>query len=252
MRAELLNILISFNNKGEFKQIPFEYNLEYKRSCYLSWAVYNDHINIVKYLLENGADMDNSTYGPLYWAFDRNNFEIIKLLIEKGADLSRHFYLSLSCLRNQIETVKYLIGKGVDIHENGDHPLHNALQGGHFKIVKLLIEKGANIHSGEDLSLKVSCKYGDLDIIRFLLEQKFDISTINFCLSEISSSEIQFDVIKLLVEYGGNINVCTETDKTRLIKIITEKKIELKKTLLKMTNMYNDVISVVNEYVNIL
>lgn len=55
----------------------------------LMQAVVNDELEISKYLIENGADI-NQTDGfkmtNLMWAANNQNVELIKLLLKKGAD----------------------------------------------------------------------------------------------------------------------------------------------------------------------
>lgn len=80
----------------------------------LTYASKNDEIEIVKLLLEAGADIN----------------------AEDGAALEKASYFGL------IEIVKLLLDAGADVYA-GDHcALHSAEWEGHGEIVKLLLEKG--------------------------------------------------------------------------------------------------------------
>ena len=52
----------------------------------------NNHLNIVEYLVDNGADMNKirvSHQTPLYVAIERGHFDVMKYLVDKGADLNK-------------------------------------------------------------------------------------------------------------------------------------------------------------------
>ena len=54
-------------------------------------AAQHAHLEVVRYLLEQGADRDkasNGGYTPLHWAADLGHLEIAKLLMAYGADLN--------------------------------------------------------------------------------------------------------------------------------------------------------------------
>lgn len=86
-------------------------------------ATRNDCISKVKWLLENGADIDaissDRGYSPVMDAVWRKNFDIAKYLVEKGADLSF-------------------------VSSDGQPILVLAVGNGNVPIVRLLLEHGAN------------------------------------------------------------------------------------------------------------
>ena len=48
------------------------------------------HNDIIKYLVEKGADIDATVWNgetPLHFAIENENFEIVKYLVEKGANM---------------------------------------------------------------------------------------------------------------------------------------------------------------------
>jgi ankyrin repeat protein len=60
-----------------------------KGNYFLSWACANDDLDVVKYFLENGANINiegENKYTPLHFAYANGHFRIIDLLEEKGAN----------------------------------------------------------------------------------------------------------------------------------------------------------------------
>ncbi|CAK9253192.1 unnamed protein product, partial [Sphagnum jensenii] len=52
-------------------------------------AAEKGHLDVVKYLVEKGADVKAANkygYTPLHWAASSGKLDIVKYLVEKGAD----------------------------------------------------------------------------------------------------------------------------------------------------------------------
>jgi ankyrin repeat protein len=85
----------------------------------LDIAVKNRHLDIVKYLVENGIDYDK--IGILHIASKNNDLEIIKCLVEIGVKFKKSA-LHEAILNQNLEIVKYLVESGVD-HETKESAL---------------------------------------------------------------------------------------------------------------------------------
>ena len=90
----------------------------------LNISCYNGHIEVVKFLLEEGADIeskDRCSNSPLNKASCyEGDLETVKFLVEKGSDIeSRDIYertpLNNACVNRLLEVVKFLVEKGSDI-----------------------------------------------------------------------------------------------------------------------------------------
>ena len=83
----------------------------------------------------------------LNWAVWSENLYIIKYLIEQGAniniDYDRDYGLSYASLRGNLEIVKYLVEHGSDIHAKDNEALKLATEEEHHDIINYLIAKGA-------------------------------------------------------------------------------------------------------------
>lgn len=118
----------------------------------LHWAVAGGHDDIVRQLLDRGADLHMESLGTSHTALetaaDRGNDELIKLLMNAGAHASQRA-LNLALLSAHTEAAKILLDAGVDASlpdTLGLLPLNRAASLGHETMVRLLLEAGADIH----------------------------------------------------------------------------------------------------------
>ena len=110
---------------------------------------------MVRFLIEQNAEVDagtstNST--PLRTAAFSGHLDIVRCLVENGADVNarRIFYLStplmVACYNDRIDIATYLVENGADIHleDNiGSTALHDAARRGHVELVGKLLALGA-------------------------------------------------------------------------------------------------------------
>ncbi|XP_077576958.1 B-cell lymphoma 3 protein homolog isoform X2 [Stigmatopora nigra] len=89
----------------------------------LHLAVLHAHINLVSMLLGAGADINamdiKSGQNPLILAVESNNVEMVKFLIENGCDVNRSSYsantaLHSACARGQTDMVRALLKSGAN------------------------------------------------------------------------------------------------------------------------------------------
>jgi ankyrin repeat protein len=130
-------------------------------------AAARGHLDLVKLLLANGADVNldfgfsniSGRYTPLSEAVLSGHFEIAKLLCEKGAktdvaadknnDRLFHFVVAF----REPRFVKLLLENGSDpdaFNENGVTPLHAAAFHGNLAKVKLLVQFKASVNIATD------------------------------------------------------------------------------------------------------
>ena len=131
----------------------------------LHFAVRNGDIEIVKMLLDRGADVDainlyNVT--PLHIAVESKKVEIVELLLNHGAcvnarNCNSSTPLLLAAKEDSEEIVKLLLKHGADVNSaytctssEGYTPLCLAVKGGHEKVVQLLLECGANVDAQDN------------------------------------------------------------------------------------------------------
>lgn len=116
-------------------------NISLDKNLLLNIAVINGHLDIVKYLIENGANVNNPGVIPT---------------------------LSYASNHGHLNIVKYLIENGANIHVNNEQALFFAAGKGNLDVVKYLIENGADIHANNEQALKTAAKYGRNEVVDYL------------------------------------------------------------------------------------
>ena len=163
----------------------FDKKLDKHGNKILHSVTYYGHLEYIKALIENGADVNiGNKYKatPLMIAAEKGNIDVAKLLIDNGADImlaNMHGSnaLMFAADKGQQDMVKFLIEYGADVDsktKNGFTALMVASQGGRTGIAKLLVESGADINSvntGGYTALKLAKTKGHEDIVKFLKEK---------------------------------------------------------------------------------
>ena len=156
----------------------------------LTLAVVYDHVEIVKLLLERGANIEATTSirydgTPLIWAAGvGGDVEIVKLLLERGANIeartnvSQETPLMLAAQHGRIEIMNLLLEKGANIEAvdaYGDTPLMGAVDRKQISAAKLLLNKGANIDAESNnhtTVMELADKYGPAEMVDLLAQTR--------------------------------------------------------------------------------
>ena len=108
----------------------------------------------IKELISQGFNVNrvnrNDHLTPLMLAIKLRRADIVKLLLEAGADLYKSTYiedtpLSFATSKGSLEIVKLLLQAGANPNQGGlVCPLHRAVVGEYSDVVRILIEAGAD------------------------------------------------------------------------------------------------------------
>jgi len=79
-------------------------------------------------------------------AAEKGYLQVVKHLLERGADLhaKNDKALQMAARNGHRELVKYLLEQGADLHAENDEELQLAAVNGHLEVVKCLLEQGAD------------------------------------------------------------------------------------------------------------
>lgn len=134
-------------------------------------------LDVIKIMVENGADVENVSHcreRPLYLVclsyYER--LDIVQYLVENGARYKINM-IEAACYRNHINIVKYFIKLGAR-DAILDSPLRSACCNGSLELIKCLVENGALINT-RDINgytpLHFACdRPKNLDIVKYLVE----------------------------------------------------------------------------------
>ena len=165
----------------------------------LHLAAANGHLDIVKILLENSADIDlvddhimdgtklNRT--ALHRSICFGHKEVASLLIERGADVNQRDAdgfapLDMAILCDRGDIAETLIQNGADINaadKIGYTALHFAIED-NIKLVNLLIKHGASVNVGDNNLLRplhLSAKMGHTEITQILIDNGANVNAKN-------------------------------------------------------------------------
>ena len=220
---KIVRILLKPQNKiGE----KIEFDDFYNKQESLSLAVDYDQMDMVAFLLSNGASVNTQNLNdddcPLIRACKKSNLEMVKFLLDQGADPDLNQYnegcrpidsaLLVSCELGDIEIVRLLIERNAPIEISGHRnwsPLMMAIDQGYLEIVRFLVDNRADIKShffkGKTPLIEAVIA-GHIDIVKFLVSQNVDINAAdeqgNTAL-DWAFAEGHSEIAKYLEENGG-------------------------------------------------
>lgn len=108
----------------------------------LSMACASRNLEVVKWLVKNGADASVGKERELRGASEFGRLEIVKYLVNSGADIAilLQYPIGLASLNGHLDVVKYLVGKGADITGDDNWAVDRASDRGHDEVVKYIID----------------------------------------------------------------------------------------------------------------
>ena len=253
-------IKILLNNNFDLKREP----------SILSYAIENGDENIIKYLLEKGSDIDDTSINGmsvLYDAVLNLNPKLVEYFLEKGASIEGagnsyiygniitaatgskfnnkydKFPVDLEALEksaeNSAKIMETIISKAdknfINDYLDGKTPLIIAVGNSYLETAKILIENGADVNAVDFegwSALSYAVNNGDIEIAKLLITNKAKIKGELLLAIKSPIVESRIDMMKLLIENGANINYADENEFTPLNTAIEIGDMELTKFLI--------------------
>lgn len=212
-------------------------------------AIYN-HYNVIKFLLEKGADPNTNEGECIVTAAKIGNLEIVKLLLNKiKYSNSIHNAFINAASRNYLHIIKFLYNNyDLNIQYEDNEALKLASRNNNLDIINYLIEKGAKINDLTRVLSEVIFFKNNIPIMKSLLELEYDKSfSINDGkLLNLAVSNGNYEAIDLLIEYGIDVHTL---EFYTFIKLLSDNKKVAYKII---QNGYTFTLSEINEMKKIL
>jgi serine/threonine protein kinase len=179
----------------------------------------NQNQEIVKLLIEKGADVNAQDHSDETALMHTNELKIAKLLIEKGADVNIQDANGRTALMHTInkEIAKLLIEKGADVNMQGNDGKTALMEARNKEIAELLISKGANVNIQDRSGQTALMETNHLNIAELLIAKGADVDTQNIYGRTALMRANHLQDVELLIEKGANVNTQDKNGETALM-----------------------------------
>mgnify|MGYP001488287325 CR=1 FL=1 len=119
-------------------------------------ACANSCMVLIENMTKNYSISKNALDYGLLKSSEQGHLSVVKFLLENGADIHFHDNMALqwACLNDYPEIIKFLIESGANIHVYDDLPFRWVCVHGHLDLAKILAQYGANIHACDDMAFR--------------------------------------------------------------------------------------------------
>lgn len=189
-------------------------------------------IKEVKRLIEEGADVNGTSYppwckysdpySPIDTASHYGHLDIVKYLVGIGADVSsdRNYPLRVAIKHGYTDMVKYLVSEGCDISVLDSWGITMPFAEGDFEMVKLLVEYGVDLMIDNGHPFRLACKNNRFEVVKYLIETGLKVTS--------NANEVYQSVLSLgrmkIANYLTDL-VLNEEKKHTLLRLLNRKKV---------------------------
>ncbi|MEI0486214.1 ankyrin repeat domain-containing protein [Brachyspira intermedia] len=216
-------------------------------------AVRENNIEMVKYLLSIGQDIDAQRFFDGFWvdsplkvAAENGYVEMAKFLINEGANLNSADDYMLYAYNNY-DITKLLVDNDVfnlNTNTTREEAIELVKDGKYYEIEKLLLSEDSNNIDGYDELMNAISK-GDMKALEKLVKDDTDLNKQYDKITPLGLAAARNDkeMVKFLVEKGADINLEDGYEYTPLIKAMKYRNIDLAKNIVDLKADLNAVCS---------
>lgn len=168
------------------------------------WACLLGYEDIIELLLRLGADMSSVYY--VVEAVDHDQRSIVNLLLARGSDFyeADETIFAWACEKGYQDTVDFLLRNGADI--DGSYYIIQAAKLGHKAIVERLMRAGADAHMWDDEAFVVACENNQEDVVDLLLGTGANVQAQNNRALVQSLRKGHTNIVQRLLANGADIH----------------------------------------------
>lgn len=174
-----------------------------------------------KLILKNSIKDESLSEAVLNWAilYDRDIY-LLKFLLENGADINKDtLILSLSSVKGRADIVKLCLDYGVELKlinkyfptfvYNNCYNERDGRENFHRDVIQLLLDYGADINAnnGDALISVIESDYNNPDVVQFLLENGAKADVQNSKALRLAGNYQYIDTARLLIIHGASLAV---------------------------------------------
>ncbi len=233
---------------------------------YLFWAASRGNIEMMNFLIENGARIDlvdshGYSVAQFAAASGQSDTKVYDLLVKSGADLQnekdhhgRSVLLVAAPRVKDMTLIDYFVDKGLsldEIDDEGNGIFNIAAQGGNITVLKALVAKGVdtnkNIKTCENAMLFASRggrgSSSSLEVFKYLerlgLEANVTSTDGVTPLHNIARSSNDLAIFEYFIDKGVDPNAVDEAGNTPLLNAVSRNKLEAIQYLVEKTEDIN-------------
>ncbi|KAF5014024.1 hypothetical protein FDECE_5 [Fusarium decemcellulare] len=196
----------------------------------LRWAARESLVQLVRQLLDQGADADQTDeegWTSLHFAAQfSTSWEVLDMLLKAGANVAARSNwgstaLHCAAIAPNPEAVRFLVSRGFSTeartHE-GNFALHSAAEEGCSESIRILLDANADMECEDEdgwTPLHFACIKGHLEAVRLLIDRGAIVSSRNRYSNtplHLAAREGSSDIVRHLIKSGADI---TATDGDR-------------------------------------
>jgi len=173
-------------------------------------AARHGHLNVVKYLLDNGADprVDDLVLNVIFQAVLSGNIELIRYLHE-NLDISIHIdndsCLLIAADNGDINMVEYLLQNGANVNTGSSQALIDAVEMDSTELVHLLVNYQVDVSAQDNKAIVTAAEFPDPEILQILLENGANPNARGGLPLYISVSNLLTENVILLLQFDAEV-----------------------------------------------
>lgn len=135
------------------------------------------------------------------------HLDIVKYLIEHGANIHAHNDRAIQLASNygKLDVVKYLVEHGANVCVNDNYAVKWAAHSGHLSVVQYLVEHGADIHANQNYAIRFAAKHGDINMVKYLVSVQSKIPAGYNYAAKMAKKHGHSEVLEYLISVGAQL-----------------------------------------------